>query len=115
MAAENTGAVPTNTLMYARIFLYLQLLDFLTTLLGFKLGAGEMSPFVRCLIQFGPIAGVALSKFVALGMAGLCLYLDKGRLLRWVCYWYAALAIWNICVILASPPHAFIVGARLHF
>lgn len=115
MAVENTGALPGTTMMYARIFLYLQLLDFLTTLVGFKLGAAEMSLFVRCLIQFGPIAGVALSKLVALGMAGLCLYFDKGHLLRWICYWYAALAIRNICMILASPPYTFIVGATPNF
>ena len=97
-------------MIYARIFLYLQVLDFLTTLVGFKLGAAEMSPFVRALIHIGPIAGVAASKLVALLMVGLCIWLDKPRLLRWVCYWYAALVVWNICVILASPPHTFIVG-----
>ena len=31
-------------MLYAQIFLYLQLLDFLTTLVGFKLGASELSP-----------------------------------------------------------------------
>lgn len=100
---------------YAQIFLYLQILDFLTTLVGFKMGAAEMSPFVRALIHFGPIAGVAVSKVVALAMAGLCVWLNKPRLIRWVTYWYAALVVWNICVILASPPHTFIVGARPHF
>ena len=44
-------------MLYAQIFLYLQVLDFLTTLIGFKLGAAEMSPFVRYLLHFGPIAG----------------------------------------------------------
>src|SRR6266568_4076463 len=66
-AVERSG----DTMAYARIFLYLQVLDFLTTLLGFKMGAAEMSPFVRALIHFGPIAGVAASKIVALAMAGL--------------------------------------------
>src|SRR5581483_7541706 len=96
-------------MIYARIFFYLQLLDFLTTLVGLKLGATEISPFVRCLIRFGPIAGVAASKIVAILLAGLCLHLDKTRLLRWVCYWYAGLVVWNICIILASPPQTFIV------
>jgi hypothetical protein len=102
-------------MIYAQIFLYLQVLDFLTTLVGFKLGAAEMSPFVRALIHLGPIAGVAASKLVALLMAGICVWLDKPRLMRWICYWYAALVVWNICIILASPPHFFIVGARPHF
>jgi hypothetical protein len=78
---------------------------------GFKVGAAEASPFVRALIPFGPITAVALSKVMAVMMAGLCLWLDKSRLIRWVVYWYAALVVWNVCVILASPPHTFIVGA----
>ena len=92
-------------MQYAQIFLYLQVLDFLTTLVGFKVGATEMSPFVRYLIQFGPIAGVAASKVLALAMAGVCVWLDKPHLIKWVSYWYAALVVWNICIILASASH----------
>ena len=99
---------------YVQIFLYLQILDFLTTLVGFKMGAAEMSPFVRALLHFGPIAGVAISKVFALLMAGLCVWLNKPHLIRWVTYWYAGLVVWNICVILASPPHTF-VGAQPPF
>jgi hypothetical protein len=102
-------------MLYAQIFVYLQVLDFLTTLVGFKLRAAEMSPFVRHLIHLGPIACVAFSKLIALLMAGLCVYLDRPHLVRWVCYWYAALVLWNICMILASPPRTFIVGAHPHF
>jgi len=100
---------------YAWIFLYLQILDFLTTLVGFKMGAAEMSPVVRELTRLGPIAGVAVSKALALLVAGLCIWLDKPRLIRWVTYWYAALVVWNICVILALPPHTFVVGAHPRF
>jgi Domain of unknown function (DUF5658) len=97
---------------YVQIFLYLQILDFLTTLVGFKMGAVESSPFVRALIHFGPVAGVAVSKVLALLLAGLCVWLNKARLIRWVIYWYAALVIWNICVILASPTATSIAGHR---
>jgi hypothetical protein len=91
-------------MQYAQVFLYLQVLDFLTTLVGFKLGASEASPFVRCFLQLGPVAGVAVSKAVAVLVGGLCLWLDKGHLVKWVCYWYAGLVVWNICIILASAP-----------
>ena len=43
----------------AQIFIYLQLLDLLTTLVGFKMGAAEASPFIRMLMPAGPAAGVA--------------------------------------------------------
>jgi Domain of unknown function (DUF5658) len=93
-------------MLYAQIFLYLQVLDFLTTLVGFKLGASELSPFVRYLMQFGPIAGLAASKLLGVVMAGLCLWLGRPHLVRWICYWYAALVVWNICTILAFPSHS---------
>jgi hypothetical protein len=48
-------------------FLYLQLLDLLTTLLGFRLGAAEASPFIRLIMHAGPVTGVIASKVLALG------------------------------------------------
>jgi uncharacterized protein DUF5658 len=90
---------------YAEVFIYLQLLDFLTTLVGFKMGAAEASPFVRWLMHLGPIAGVALSKGIALAVAGACVWTNKLYLIRWISYWYAGLVIWNICIILAVKPH----------
>jgi len=37
-----------------QIFIYLQLLDILTTLVGFKLGVAEASPFIQMLMRTGP-------------------------------------------------------------
>ena len=87
----------------AQVFIYLQLLDLLTTLVGFKMGAGEASPFIRMLMQAGPATGVAISKLIALGLAGLCIYLKKQHLIRWATYWYGALVVWNLMVMLAAP------------
>jgi hypothetical protein len=81
-------------------FIYLQLLDLLTTLVGFRLGAGEASPFIRLLMFAGPGTGVLLSKLIALGIAGICLYLQKPHLIRWANYWYSALVVWNLMVLL---------------
>ena len=50
-----------------QIFIYLQLLDLLTTLVGFKLGAGEASPFIRVLMHVGPAFGVVASKVPGTG------------------------------------------------
>ena len=85
------------------IFVYLQLLDLLTTLVGFRLGASEASPFIRVLMHFGPAMGVVLSKLFALGLAGLCMYLKKDRLVRWITYWYGGLVVWNLTVMLGAP------------
>ena len=87
----------------AQIFIYLQLLDLLTTLVGFRLGASEASPFIRMLMHAGPAAGVFLSKLVALGLGALCVYLKKQHLIRWATYWYGALVVWNLMIILSAP------------
>jgi hypothetical protein len=87
------------------IFIYLQLLDMLTTLVGFKLGAAEASPFIRTLMHAGPAMGVAASKIVAVGLGALCIYTKKHRLIRWITYWYGGLIVWNLMVMLTASPH----------
>lgn len=82
-----------------QIFLYLQVLDFLTTLIGMKIGLEEASPFIRLLMQIDPAVGLALSKLLALILGGLCLWLNKRHLVRWINYWYAGLVVWNMALI----------------
>ena len=85
-----------------QIFIYLQLLDLLTTLVGFRLGAVEASPFVRMLMHAGPAAGVTISKLFALALGGVCIAAKRNHLIRWASYWYAGLVVWNLMVILSS-------------
>jgi hypothetical protein len=84
-------------------FVYLQLLDLLTTLVGFKLGAREASPFIRMLMHAGPAIGVMASKLLALALGAVCLYYKKNHLIRWASYWYCGLVVWNLMVMLAAP------------
>jgi Domain of unknown function (DUF5658) len=78
------------------VFLYLQVLDILSTLIGFSLGNGEASPFVRLMVQWGPVNGLLFSKILAVGAASACLLLRRRRLIHWINYWYAALVVWNL-------------------
>jgi hypothetical protein len=87
---------------YTQIFIYLQVLDFFTTLIGFKLGLAEASPFIRALLQFGPVLALVLSKLTALALAGACIALHRRYVIRWISYWYAGLIAWNLCTILAG-------------
>ena len=89
---------------YIHFFVYLQILDLLTTLVGLRFGVSEASPFVRLLMNWGPTTGVALSKILAIVLAGLCIVINKHHLVRWITYWYAGLVIWNLCTILAGAP-----------
>jgi hypothetical protein len=87
-----------------QIFVYLQLLDLLTTLVGFKLGASEASPFIRVLMHTGPAMGVAISKLLALGLGAYCVYTRRVHLVRWASYWYGGLVVWNLMIMLVAPP-----------
>jgi hypothetical protein len=85
--------------MTIQMFVYLQVLDFLTTLVGFRVGLGEASPFIRLLVSFGPVWGLAVSKLVALGLGGLCVHLNRVKVISMINYWYAGLVIWNLSLI----------------
>jgi hypothetical protein len=86
-----------------QVFVYLQLLDFLTTLIGFRLGASEASPFIAKIIHAtSPALGVGASKLLGLGIGGLCLATNRARLITWINYWYAGLILWNLSVLLVA-------------
>jgi hypothetical protein len=88
------------------IFVYLQLLDFLTTMAGFSIGASEASPFIAKLIHASsPVWGLAASKAIGLAMGGFCVATGKIRLIGWINYWYATLVVWNLSVIVAVGHH----------
>jgi hypothetical protein len=82
------------------LFLYLQVLDVFTTLVGFRAGIAEASPFVRLMVALGPLNGLIAAKIFAAGIALLCLTLRKRHIIRWINYWYGALALWNLFVTL---------------
>ena len=82
-------------------FLYLQVLDVLTTFLGFRMGLSEASPFIRALMGMGPMTGVLLSKVVALLLGAACVRSGRYHVIRLINYWYAALVVWNLTLILS--------------
>ena len=90
-----------------QVFIYLQILDFFTTLIGFRLGASEASPIIAKLIHISsPMIGLALSKSVGLGIGALCVATSRARLVSWINYWYAGLIVWNLSII-------YVAGGRL--
>lgn len=85
------------------IFVYLQVLDLLTTLVGFRVGASEASPFIAKMIAAtSPAMGVVASKIVGLILGTVCLSMNKSHLVRWINYWYAGLVVWNLFMILTA-------------
>ena len=81
---------------YLQVFVCLQLLDLVTTLIGFRLGGIEVSPVVHWFTQIGPALGIALAKGIACLIAGLCVWFHKEKVIRWANYYFAALVLWNL-------------------
>jgi hypothetical protein len=49
-----------------------------------------------------PAVGVAASKVVGLGIGGLCVFLNRARLVGWINYWSAGVIVWNMSIILVA-------------
>jgi hypothetical protein len=86
------------------VFIYLQLLDFLTTVVAMKNGFVESSPFIRWLMTSNYTVGLAESKIIAIGLAVLCILIRKGFLVRWINRWYAAVVVWNLALMWVAQP-----------
>ena len=81
------------------LFLGLQVLDVLTTLIGLRLGAQEGSNFIGHLLQTGPVSGLIISKIFAAGLAAFAVFLNRRRMLVFLNFWFGAVVVWNIIAI----------------
>jgi hypothetical protein len=82
-------------------FLYLQVLDALTTWVGFRIGLSEASPFIRLVMHWGPLTGLFASKVVAFVLGGYCVWSKRFNVIGLLNYWYAGLVVWNLCLIVS--------------
>ena len=81
------------------LFLGLQVLDVLTTVIGLRLGAQEGSNFIGHLLQTGPLSGLIISKILAAGLAAFAVFLNRKRLLVFLNFWFAGVVTWNVIAI----------------
>jgi hypothetical protein len=79
-------------------FMALQGLDFATTVLGFSLGASELSPVVRTIAL---LTGPSLAVFVAKILTILAMWRMSRRsaIVNAGNVWYSAIVLWNLVVI----------------
>ncbi len=85
-----------------KVFMYLQVLDFVTTIAGFKVGLIEGSPAIHWMTQFGPVFAIAAAKILAFVLAAVCYWFNRFNVVRRLNYWYAAVVGWNIVLIISS-------------
>ena len=88
------------------VFVVLQTLDVLTTLIGLQVGAQEASLFVGRLMSIGPVAGLLLSKIMGVALVALALKFKRTRVIVFLNYWFAAVVSWNLLTILWVGGHA---------
>lgn len=80
-------------------FVGLQVLDLLTTLVAFRMGAFEVNPLVAHLtVMFGRVRGVLISKLIAVALA-----MGVKRLIWVVNLFYTAIIFWNLIVLFFLP------------
>jgi uncharacterized protein DUF5658 len=84
------------------VFIFLQILDVLTTLIGLRLGAGEASVFVARLMHLGPLPGLMISKILAVMLVLIALGFRQPRVVVLANYWFAALVTWNLALIFSQ-------------
>jgi hypothetical protein len=82
------------------VFVALQCLDILTTLLGLQLGAREASIFIGRLMHAGPVAALLIAKIFAVFLVAAALRFKRPRLVVFLNYAFAALVTWNLAMIL---------------
>ena len=88
------------------VFLLLQVLDFLTTMVGVRMGGAELNPFVRWLMHMDTVAGLTAIKLLGFALAGFCIWKKRLRVINWVNYYFAALVLWNLVIILRAVSRA---------
>ena len=84
------------------VFVALQCLDILTTLLGMQLGAHEMSFFIGHLMNAGPIGALLIAKIFAVLLVAAALRFNKPRFVVFLNYWFALVVSWNLAMILIA-------------
>ena len=84
------------------VFVALQVLDILTTLMGLQMGAGEGSVFLGRLMRAGPLAALLIAKIIAVLLVAMAMKFKRPRVVVFLNYWLAAVVSWNLAVILLT-------------
>lgn len=81
------------------VFVLLQLIDILTTLIGLGVGAHEGSIFIARLMHAGPLAALLITKLIAVCLVLMAVRWQRPRVVMWLNRWLAVLVAWNLIAI----------------
>lgn len=84
------------------VFVSLQTLDILTTLIGLRVGASEGSIFISRLMRLGPVQALLISKIFAVFLVTMALRLKRPRVVVFLNYWFMLVVAWNLYTIIST-------------
>jgi hypothetical protein len=96
------GTAPWNHMILQ--FMYLQMLDFLSTLAFLAHGVQEANPLVRAAMAWGgsPWSGLLAVKVLAVGLGLFCWKSGRIRLLARANAAFACLVVWNLVALIVG-------------
>jgi len=89
-----------------KVFVALQVLDIVTTLLGLSMGAKEASIFLSRLMNLGPVAALLIAKILAVALVAMALKMKRPRVVVFLNFWFAAVVSWNLGTIVYTQLRA---------
>lgn len=103
--AYNTPGMPNNAQSLTQPlwnFLFLQLLDFLTTVAFLVNGVGEGNPVVRMMMVYAPnpLLGLAVVKVVAVILALVCWRAGRFQVVDRMNLFFAVVVTWNLTALI---------------
>ena len=84
------------------VFVALQTLDVITTLMGLRVGATEGSMFIARLMRMNPLQALLVSKILAVCLVAVAMRLKRPRVIVFLNYWSALVVTWNLVMIALS-------------
>lgn len=84
------------------VFISLQALDVVTTLVVLRMGGSEANPLVSHFMLVGSLQGLIFSKMLALVIAVVAVRTRRRRVLRVVNVVFAGVVLWNLFVIVGT-------------
>ena len=97
LVVEHQNSVAQFALMpLFQVFILLQFLDALTTVVVLQYGGYEANPIVKSLMTVGPIYGLVLAKLIVVAIGTAVLRHGRQRVLFMGNFAYAGIICWNL-------------------
>src|SRR4051794_25103285 len=84
------------------LFVSLQLLDVLTTIIGLHMGAGESSTFIGRLMHVDPMSALLVAKLFAAALVAIALKMRRLRAVVFLNFWFVGIVSWNLAMIVIT-------------